>query len=311
MADNQIKMAAQEAKIASRPIRILCVDDELFNLDILEKHLVKAGYDTVRATDGQQAMDILRKPDHEVNMVLLDRMMPNLDGMEVLRLIKRDPVISSLPVIMQTAMAGADEAVEGIEAGAYYYITKPYEAQVLLSVVEAAAREFKERGVLQTKLDKADAVLSHATSGQYEFSRLKEGREVAAFLANFANDASKAIVALTALMTNAIEHGNLGIGYELKNELLRSGGYEKEFLKRSKSDFYKHRTVLVEFKKEAGAVRVYITDQGKGFDWKDFIDFDPSRMTEPNGRGIALANSTNPGSIQFLEDGHKVCYTIN
>ncbi len=310
MSENQIKIAAEEANIASKPIRVLCVDDETFNLDIMEKHLRKSGYETLRALDGIEAIDMLNDPSSNIDVVLLDRMMPNMDGMEVLKEMKKKKDLQDIPVIMQTAMAGSDDAVEGIKAGAYYYITKPYEASVLLSIVDSAVRSLSKQTSMQTRLDKADAVLNYAVSGEYQFNGMKEGRDIAAFLANFAKEPSNAIVALTALISNAIEHGNLEMGYDLKCELLLNDNYNQEFVRRSSSPEYSSRKVSVSFKKEDDVVKIYIQDEGNGFDWQQYMEFEPRRMTDPNGRGIALANSTNPGQIEYIGKGNVVCYTI-
>ena len=105
--------------------KILAVDDEAFNLDLMEHHLGRAGYQVVRAEDGIIALQKL-EDDAGIELIVLDRMMPNLGGMEALRRIKTDARFQDIPVVMQTAAAAADQVLEGIKAGAYYYLTKPY-----------------------------------------------------------------------------------------------------------------------------------------------------------------------------------------
>src|SRR3974390_783013 len=105
--------------------KILAVDDEEFNLDILTSSLADAGYEVFEARDGLEALKTLEEqPDIEV--ILLDRMMPNVDGMEVIRRIKSGGRFQDIAVIMQTAAAATEQVLQGIKAGVYYYLTKPY-----------------------------------------------------------------------------------------------------------------------------------------------------------------------------------------
>lgn len=310
MSDNQIKLVAEESNMASRAIRVLCVDDEEFNLDILDKHLKKSGYEVVTAADGQKALDILKRPRHGIDVILLDRMMPVMDGMELLRKVKADSELKDMPVIMQTAAVGTNEAVEGIEAGAYYYVTKPYEAEMLLSIVAAAVRDIREGSSLKSKVTKKEEVQPLIKRMEFEVITLKEARALASYLAGFASDPSKAIIGLTALMVNAIEHGNLEIGFEKKNDLLKTRKWEQEIERRLALPKYKDRKVKINFERTDLGARVVIKDEGAGFNWKDYLEFDPARMVEPSGRGIAMANVANPGVIKFTGTGNQVIFTI-
>lgn len=127
-----------------KPIKVMAVDDEEFNLEILMKHLKKGGYEAVAASDGDEAWEYLQThPADDVHIMLLDKMMPRMSGLELLEKMKADPRFSHITVILQTASIGTQEMIEGIDAGAYYYLTKPYAAEVLMSVVHAAARDYR------------------------------------------------------------------------------------------------------------------------------------------------------------------------
>lgn len=316
MVDNQIKLAAEEAHISDKIARILCVDDEVFNLDILEKHLKKAGYLTVTAENGEAALELLEESktapiDQKIDVVLLDRMMPGMEGIEVLKKMKEDAALQDIPVIMQTAMASSDDAIEGIEAGAYYYVTKPYDASVLLSIVASAVREHEQSVDLRDRVRKRDIVLSLTKNAEFEVRTLPEAREVAAHLSNLSQDPSRVIMGLTALIVNAVEHGNLEIGCERKHELLVLGEWEQEVDKRLVMPEYAGKRVRVSFvHHNDGSVVIEIEDQGQGFNWSEYMDFEPMRMTEPNGRGIAIANIMSPGNVEYHGNGNKVTYTI-
>ncbi len=111
--------------------RVLVVDDAALNRRLLDRALHDEGYDVVLAEDGQQALTILRAPASPIDVVLLDILMPVLDGYQTLHQIKSDPTLRHLPVIMITAVDGLESAVRCIELGATDYLPKPFNAALL------------------------------------------------------------------------------------------------------------------------------------------------------------------------------------
>lgn len=112
--------------------RVLLVDDEEVNLDLMEQLVAAEGYEVLRAMDGETALEMVKqgKPD----VVFLDIVMPQMNGIEVLRKIKTNPFSYSVPVVMVTAISGQEERVKAIQAGADDFITKPFDR------IELAAR---------------------------------------------------------------------------------------------------------------------------------------------------------------------------
>ncbi|MDY0191753.1 MAG: response regulator [Desulfuromonas sp.] len=116
-----------------RSISILCVDDYPMNLDLLEAMFVGEDFTIVRAQNGLQALDIIRKT--RIDLVLLDVMMPGMDGFEVCRRIKADPVSQNIPVVMITAYTDKESRIKGITAGAEDFLSKPFDrAEVMARV---------------------------------------------------------------------------------------------------------------------------------------------------------------------------------
>ncbi len=113
--------------------KILCVDDEPMNLKILEKLLVSKGYEVIKAKDGAAALNVIA--ENNVDLVLLDVMMPKLDGFEVCRRIKGDERLRNIPVIMVTALSAKEDRIKGIEAGAEDFISKPIDQGEVLARV--------------------------------------------------------------------------------------------------------------------------------------------------------------------------------
>ena len=109
---------------------IVVADDERDIADLLTLNLVMEGYRVVTVYDGQAALDAVRA--HDPDFVLLDVMMPKIDGLDVLRALKADEATREIPVIMLTARAGDDDVWAGWQAGASYYLTKPFDLDELL-----------------------------------------------------------------------------------------------------------------------------------------------------------------------------------
>lgn len=120
--------------------KILLVDD---NPKYLEDVLPFYGYDIVCAQDGVQALNLLEKEDQIFDLVLLDVMMPNMNGWDTLKLIRRNPKTEDLPVIMVTAVNEDQKMVSGLKIGADDYIVKPFILPNLLARIEAVLRRVK------------------------------------------------------------------------------------------------------------------------------------------------------------------------
>ena len=118
--------------------KILIVDDEPFNLDLLEQELMDENYLIERASDGMEALEKIASFNPDV--ILLDYMMPNMNGLEVLQRLRKDEHHKSIPVILLTAKAAQEDKVRGLDAGADDYVIKPFDAIELLARVRAMLR---------------------------------------------------------------------------------------------------------------------------------------------------------------------------
>ncbi len=121
-----------------RRYRILVVDDEPRMVRFIRLNLEQDGYDTLAAYTGKDALDKVR--EHLPDLVLLDVMLPDMDGFEVLRMIRE---ISDVPVIMLTARSDEEDIIRGLKLGADDYITKPFSPRVLTSRIEAVLRRYQ------------------------------------------------------------------------------------------------------------------------------------------------------------------------
>jgi DNA-binding response OmpR family regulator len=117
---------------------ILIVDDEPFNVDLLEQQLEEFGYATVSASNGQEALDKVAAaaPD----LILLDVMMPVMDGFTVCRILKENDETRLIPIVIMTALGNVEDRIRGIEAGADDFLTKPVDERELLARIQTTLR---------------------------------------------------------------------------------------------------------------------------------------------------------------------------
>jgi two-component system sensor histidine kinase/response regulator len=123
----------ESAKAEDKPV-ILVVDDQPLNIELLETHLVPQGYDILAAESGEAALKTIG--ERSVDLVLLDVMMPEIDGFEVCRRIKADERLRHIPVVMITALSAKEDRIKGIEAGAEDFISKPIDKGEVLARVK-------------------------------------------------------------------------------------------------------------------------------------------------------------------------------
>lgn len=115
--------------------KILIVDDDPRNIFALTLTLKSRGYQTVSCTMAQEAIDIL-KNDHQFTAVLMDMMMPEMDGYEAIRIIRSTPSINKIPVIAVTAQAMPEDRQKCLDAGAQEYVSKPINVDQLMNAIE-------------------------------------------------------------------------------------------------------------------------------------------------------------------------------
>jgi sigma-B regulation protein RsbU (phosphoserine phosphatase) len=149
------------------PPKILIVDDEPFNVDYLEQELEGLEYETLAAFDGQEALDTVgaEAPD----LVLLDIMMPVMDGFEVLRRLKADPATREIPVIVISASSDLRSVAKGIQLGAEDYLPKPFEPVLLHARIASCLEKKRLRDLQQLYLKSLEHELEIGREIQMEF----------------------------------------------------------------------------------------------------------------------------------------------
>lgn len=287
---------------------ILAVDDEPLNRDIIVEYLTGKGqaYNVDTAVDGLDAMAKLEADPDKYDVVLLDRMMPRMSGMEVLARISAHPQLKYIPVILQTAKVSNEDVLEGMKAGAYYYLTKPFKSEMLLSVVRTAVKDRLYNKSLLSSLNSTKSSIKLLKNANFQFQTLDDVNAISTLVASTCDEPDKIAMGLMELMINAIEHGNLGIGYENKSLLRKQGAWESEINQRLGMPEYRDKFASIDIINDKEGVSFIITDQGTGFDWANYLEFDADRVMDNHGRGIAMANQLYFTSVEYLDRGNKV-----
>lgn len=154
-----------------KDILILLVDDEPDILEIVEYNLAAEGYKVVTAENGEQAVKIAKKK--KPHLIILDVMMPEMDGIEACEQIRRVPELSDTIITFLTARGEDYSQMAGFDAGADDYITKPIKPKVLVSKVKALLRRFKDKGDASNIVTLGDLIINRD-----EYKIIKDDEEI-------------------------------------------------------------------------------------------------------------------------------------
>lgn len=292
-------------------LRILAVDDEPLILDIISTFLDEPGFVVDTAASGDSAWACLQNTTVPYDLVLLDWQMPELDGIELLKRIKQDPDLKDIAVIMQTALGDQARIAEGLTAGAFYYLVKPFDQMELRAIIEAARHDIVRQRELQERIQRETRALGALQQARFRLRTLEEARELGIFIANACPDPARAVLGLTELLINAVEHGNLELGYADKSELLERHALDEEIARRLCDERYARRWVTMDYRRLPQAIEIDIIDEGRGFAWERYLGFEPERAFDTHGRGIAMAGLLSFDKLEYRGRGNAVRVTLN
>lgn len=165
---------------------ILVVDDEKDLLDLIEYNLKKEGFNVLKAENGEEGIKIAK--EYKPDLVLMDIMMPKMDGMEAVEKMRGDDDLKSIPIIFLTARSDEKTEVEGLNKGGDDYITKPISTTKLISRIKAVMRRFDETEEEVNRLDVHDLSIDKdryiVTRGEEEFQLPRKEFELLYYLAS-------------------------------------------------------------------------------------------------------------------------------
>ncbi|MCZ4282287.1 ATP-binding protein [Kiloniella laminariae] len=211
-----------------------------------------------------------------------------------------------IPIIVMSRQGKRKPAFERLLGSCFHIIYKPLVPQNLCSAVMAGLEQYSNVRDLLLQLERRSSAIGLITSGTFEFRSPEQARNLTTMLAIASPSAERVVIGLSELLQNAIEHGNLEIGYALKTELLRKGNLPEEIEKRLATAPYKDRLVTLSFERREKEVIFIVTDEGAGFDWRKYLSLDDERLAESHGRGIAFASMMAFSELDYNEKGNQV-----
>ena len=289
--------------------QILLVEDNSIVADIIESSLTEKGFRVLTVYDGEVAWNLIREGLPELEAVVLDGDLPSMNGMDVLRGLKSLPAYARVPVIMETSTDDPQSIREGIDAGAYYYLTKPFEVDVLLAVVQAAVAEFRTWQNLRKSLETAEHAFTFLESCHFRIRTVRDAYVLSESLSKIHPGLERTAIGLLELMVNGIEHGNLGITYAEKGQLILEERLQEELERRLALPENQAKFVDVRCERLPDQFRFTIRDQGSGFAWERYLEIDLDRAFDPHGRGIAMARKLSFDNLEFQGNGNTVVAT--
>ena len=148
--------------------KVLIVEDDRTLLDVLKYNLTKEGHDVVTASDGVEALDVAR--DKKPDLIVLDVMLPKLDGFEVCRILRRE---TTTPILMLTAKASETDKVVGLELGADDYMTKPFSMREFLARIRAMLRRSEMMKMVESSAKETTPSIIKVGGLEIDFARHK------------------------------------------------------------------------------------------------------------------------------------------
>lgn len=289
--------------------KILAIDDDPKNLMLIEGFL--DDFEVTLAHDGIEGLEILKKNPTQFELILLDRMMPRMNGMEMLRKIQEDKILKTIPVIMQTAAAEKKQVLEGVQAGVFHYLTKPYDEEILRRIINSCLANNASQMELRNAVMNRKRMMGLIKSCYIEFKDIDEAHDVTTYIATLFPEPQKVVLGISELLINAIEHGNLGIKYDEKTVLQNNQNWKTEIKRLIALPENNNKVVRINYEyKNDGFIKLSIKDDGNGFDWKNFLELSPERAIDNHGRGIAMAKAISFDTIEYQGCGNEVICTI-
>ncbi|MBN1889390.1 MAG: response regulator [Thermoflexales bacterium] len=160
---------------AERGSTILAVDDNVRNVKLLEGMLSPQGYRVIPAHSGQEALDLVAQ--HGPDLIILDILMPGMDGFEVAQAVRARPESQAIPILMLTALREMEHKTQALASGADDFLTKPFSLVELLARVRALLRLKHLQDALDLKTRLLEHVLGHPVSEQEAREMLADGRQ--------------------------------------------------------------------------------------------------------------------------------------
>jgi len=242
-----------------------------------------------------------KKTSFENPILIIDESLLVAEQFSLLSSIKQKTPFLSAPYILMTDSNKNESIEKSLKNNVHYFLIKPFNLPLLKSVVETV---IETQGITQPS-----NIMKNR--GTFHVKTIAEAQATAHILASLTPNPASTEVGLSELIFNAIEHGNLNIGYQLKSALIQQNSLKEEIDKRLTQTENQEKSVRVMFNRTQNQIEFAISDEGEGFAHSEFIESDKHQITEKHGRGIMIANHISFDSIEYRDHGRTAVCRLN
>lgn len=295
--------------------QILIIDDDKKSIESACEFIKFGKYPNhkiVIAHNGKDGLKLLAEHYKDIDVIILDRAMPVMSGTEFMVKFKENNKFKNIPVIMQSSSTDKTHLQEGFKLGVYHYLIKPYSPTVLNSIIKSAIEFYARQRELLSEIRDSKTLFQYIERASFKIKNLEEADLIGVSLAALFPNPDKVILGISEMLTNAIEHGNLGLTYEDKKSLKMQSKWYEEVKRRLENPENAKKVVRVSYIKRNNEIILNIKDEGQGFDYKKYLnhDFTQDEDDDNNGRGIAFANKLSFDSLEYVGCGNEVNCTV-
>jgi len=290
---------------------LLVVGEPLIHADLANCLNNAPGIRLHTASNADEAMSALLDGNERCDLLILDSLMrePASPGMP--QRIRSDRRLATIPVVLLTpAQPTANQLRDGAATGVYHFLVMPAGHDTVLAVVHAALVKSSFRNSLRRQMGAQAERPELLTNCEFSIRTLEEAGELAALIAQACPNADAALFGISELLVNGVEHGNLGLTYEDKSRLALDDQWKSEIDRRCALPDNLSKRVRLSFRRTKDRITLRISDDGQGFAWQKYLELEPQRASDPNGRGIALARLLSFSSIHYEGCGNVAVATI-
>ena len=266
---------------------------------------------TFCTTLAQAILKVKNSPIVQYDAFLIDESALNQDDLAELKSFREQSCFGLIPLILQVDNPQSEAIQKGIDFGMYFYLIYPFNAELLNTIILASNQGLNNHQEISKRLANFDIAHPLLQKAAFHIQTVAEAQAVASVLAYMTPDQKRTAIGLFELILNSIEHGNLGIGYKLKSQLITDSKLQTEITRRLSLEENKNKFVTVKLEHKADFFEFTISDNGAGFNYANYLDFEANRATDSHGRGIMIANRLSFDFLEYLDSGSTVICRVN
>lgn len=259
----------------------------------------------------QAILQVNKSPIAHYNALIIDESALNQDDFSELKSFREYSYFGFIPLILLVNNPLSNAIQKGIDIGMSFYLIYPFNDELLNTVIHTAIQGLNNRQEISTRLASFEMAHPRLQKAVFHIQTVAEAQAIASVLAYMAPDQKRIAIGLFELILNSIEHGNLGIGYKLKSQLITDSKLQTEITRRLSLEENSDKLVTVTLERKTDFFEFIISDNGAGFNYTNFLDFEENRATDSHGRGIMIANRLSFDFLEYRDSGSTVICRVN